>query len=177
MIPYVAVPYFNPDLSNFDLSGSGLGNWAKIYLCNGNNPGVPDLRGRVLVGATTGMGGGTMNSSVNPAIIGNPNYLLGTITGANQITLSSTQIPSHTHAATAVSIDSGHTHSILNAATYQSSVIPNGGSGQYFVKGTQTTETGTANITTTVTINPTGGGLAHPNFQPAIGCYYIIYIP
>ena len=62
---------------------------------------------------------------------------------------------------------------------YASSVIPSGGSGQYFQRNTKTTEIGRADITTDVTVNPapTGGGLPHPNFQPGYGCYYIIYIP
>jgi microcystin-dependent protein len=34
---------------------------------------------------------------------------------------------------------------------------------------------GNANIS--VAVAPQGGGLAHPNIQPSIGCRYIIYIP
>lgn len=178
MIPYVAVPFFPTPAflsGKFDGTGAGIGSWDKIYLCNGDNA-TPDLRGRVLVGATTGMGGRTMNPAVNPGGA-NPNYSLGTTAGANQITLGPTQIPSHTHTATAVSIDSGHTHSILDAATFNANVTSTGGVSQYFIKGTDTTEIGNANITTSVTVNVAGGGLAHPNNQPAIGSYYIIYIP
>jgi len=174
MIPYVAVPYFNPDLSNFDGTGAGIGNWANIYLCNGANPGVPDLRGRVLVGTTTGMNGGALSSAVDPAIPGNPAYSLGTTTGLNQVTLGSTQIPSHTHTATAISIDSGHTHTNVTGST----ILSNGGP-EYLsgYSNNGTSGVGYANITTSVTINPTGGGLPHQNNQPAIGCYFIIYIP
>ena len=177
MIPYVAVPFFPTPAflsGKFDGTGAGIGTWAKIYLCNGQNPGVPDLRGRVLVGATTGMGGGAMNPAVDPAVAGNPNYSLGTITGANQITLLPTQIPSHTHTATAVSTDSGHTHTNTTGTVIQSDGSPTYNSG-YNNNGTS--GIGKANITTTVTVFPTGGGLPHPNFQPAYGCYYIIYIP
>lgn len=178
MIPYVAVPYFNPDLSNFDGTGAGIGNWAKIYLCNGANPGVPDLRGRVLVGTTTGMNGGPLNSAVDPALPGNPPYALGTTTGVNQVTLAPTQIPSHTHTATAVSTDSGHTHTYGNMTTTQNGdqSVP-GGLTPYYTPASATTGSASANITTTVTVNPTGGNLPHQNNQPAIGCYYIIYIP
>lgn len=178
MIPYVAVPYFNPDLSNFDGTGAGIGNWAKIYLCNGANPGVPDLRGRVLVGTTTGMNGGPLNSAVDPALPGNPPYALGTTTGVNQVTLAPTQIPSHTHTATAVSTDSGHTHTYGNMTTTQNGdqSVP-GGLTPYYTPASATTGSASANITTTVTVNPFGGNLPHQNNQPAIGCYYIIYIP
>jgi microcystin-dependent protein len=179
MIPYVAVPYFNPDLSNFDGTGAGIGNWAKIYLCNGANPGVPDLRGRVLVGTTTGMGGGPLNSAVDPAIVGNPAYSLGSTAGVNQVTLASTQIPSHTHNITnVVSVtDPGHTHNLkvnTNAA----------GSGNpafeaASTEGTFATESAQTGISVSVnsTASTFGGGLPHQNNQPAIGCYYIIYIP
>ena len=178
MIPYVAVPYFNPDLSNFDGTGAGIGNWAKIYLCNGANPGVPDLRGRVLVGATTGMNGGPLNSAVDPALPGNPPYTLGTTTGVNQVTLAPTQIPSHTHTATAVSTDSGHTHTYGNMTYTENGdqSVP-GGLTPYYTPSAAITGSSSANITTTVTVNPFGGNLPHQNNQPAIGCYYIIYIP
>jgi microcystin-dependent protein len=178
MIPYVAVPYFNPDLSNFDGTGAGIGNWAKIYLCNGANPGVPDLRGRVLVGATTGMNGGPLNSAVDPALPGNPAYTLGTTTGVNQVTLGPTQIPSHAHTATAVSTDAGHTHAyIFMAGGLNGDQTVPAGSTPYFSPAPGITGSASANITTTVTVNPFGGGLPHQNNQPAIGCYYIIYIP
>lgn len=176
MIPYVAVPFFPTPAflsGKFDSTGAGIGTWAKIYLCNGANPGVPDLRGRVLVGATTGMGGGSMDPAVNPGGA-NPDYTLNSTFGANQVTLLPTQIPSHTHTATAISTDSGHTHTNTTGTVIQSDGSPTYNSG-YSNNGT--TAVGKANITTTVTVNPAGGGLPHPNNQPAIGCYYIIYIP
>ena len=179
MIPYVAVPYFNPDLSNFDGTGAGIGNWAKIYLCNGANPGVPDLRGRVLVGTTTGMNGGPLNSAVDPAVPGNPPYTLGTTTGVNQVTLAPTQIPSHTHGITNVVTvtDPGHTHNLkvnTNAAGAGNPAFEAASS-----LGNFATDSATTGIT--VSVNSTaadfGGNLPHQNNQPAIGCYYIIYIP
>jgi len=203
MIPYVAVPYFNPDLSNFDGTGAGIGNWAKIYLCNGANPGVPDLRGRVLVGATTGMNGGSLNSAVDPAIPGNPPYTLGTTAGVNQVTLGATQIPSHSHSSTVLSAGL-HTHYTVVSATetagnanslFDGSDVSRNDLGLTSRAYNQssdafdyelTTSTGTINAgktsenglhTHSVTIGDTGGNLPHQNNQPAIGCYYIIYIP
>jgi microcystin-dependent protein len=180
MIPYVAVPYFNPDLSNFDGTGAGIGNWAKIYLCNGANPGVPDLRGRMLVGATTGMNGGPLNSAVDPALPGNPPYTLGTTTGVNQVTLAPTQIPSHTHTATATSTvtDPGHTHNYTtpNADGSATGNADNHPDGPLVTRQTTSSTTGIT-VATSVTVNPFGGGLPHQNNQPAYGCYYIIYIP
>jgi microcystin-dependent protein len=176
MVPYTVVEYYG-SLTGFDGTGKGTGLWDKIYLCNGNN-GTPDKRGRVPVGATTGMNGGAMNSAVDPAVAGNPSYsLLGTA-GANTITLSAAQMPTHTHTNNPVSTvsDPGHTH---NWSYVDKDEDP--GTGGFGVGGgsTQITNSAVTGITvsTSVTINSTGGGLAHNNYQPGLGCYYIMYIP
>jgi microcystin-dependent protein len=196
MVPYSVLPYFGP-LSNFDGTGAGTGDWLKIYLCNGQN-GTPDLRGRTLVGATTGMFGGTLSSAVNFNIpgSGNPNYTLGSVVGANQITLDVTQIPSHTHVATATTsvTDTGHRHkfsddnlSPTNALRADNDIIPfstspssaiisAAGSGSGQIYETSNEETGIA-VQVNVSSAVTGGGLAHANIQPSIGSYFIIYIP
>ena len=178
MVPYAVLPYFGP-ITFFDSSGAGTGDWNRIFLCNGNN-GTPDLRGRALTGVINGVPGPTMNPVVNPAVSSaNPNYSLFDNAGANQITLLDTQLPLHTHPNTISVTDKGHAHTTINAATYQSSVIPDGGSGQYFTKGTQTTGTGIADILATITnaAGPVGGGLPHANIQPVTACYYIQYRP
>ena len=196
MVPYSVLPYFGT-LANFDGTGAGIGNWLKIYLCNGNN-GTPDLRGRTLVGTTTGMFGGTLPSAVNFNIpgSGNPNYTLGSVVGANQITLDVTQIPSHTHVATATTsiTDNGHRHkfsddnlSPTNALRADNDIIPfstspssalisAAGSGSGQIYETSNEETGIA-VQVNVSSAVTGGGLAHANIQPSIGSYFIIYIP
>lgn len=178
MAPYSITAYAGP-LTNFDASGAGIGDWNKIYLCNGNN-GTLDLRGRVLVGATAGMGGGTMSSAVDPAVSGNPAYTLGSTTGDNSVVLTEGQLPSHTHTAT-VSTESDHTHGF----EYPVVMYPNAGgdtggtlSTKDNLKTEYTSETEPAGEHThSVTINPTGGNQEHQNYQPGTGVYYIIYIP
>jgi microcystin-dependent protein len=192
MVPYAAVPYFGP-LSYFNGTGAGIGDWAKIYLCNGQN-GTPDLRGRTLVGTTTGMFGGPLDPEVDPANPANPNYIITTEVGVNEVFLSSTQIPSHTHIATAVATVNPATHSHLTVTDGSSSPLTSndpidsgyssGGNLGYSLRGVSG---GTANLgkTNDVTIavdvavsnSSTGGGLGHANIQPSRGCYYIIYIP
>jgi microcystin-dependent protein len=163
MIPYTAVEYYG-SLSNFDITGAGIGDWQQIYLCNGLN-GTPDKRGRVGVGAIVGVGGGPLSSAVNPATPGNPNYSILSTSGSNSVTLDVSQIPSHTHLLT----DPGHTH------TFQGAVEPGGG-GEATRDGVQATLS--TNVATTgITIASTGGGLGHANIQPSIACYYIMYIP
>jgi microcystin-dependent protein len=194
MVPYSVLPYFGP-LSNFDGSGAGINNWVKIYLCNGQN-GTPDLRGRTLVGTTTGMFGGTLAAAVDFNIpgSGNPNYTLGSVVGANQVTLDVTQIPSHTHLATTLSTISPNPHSHLTAS--DGTAIPlntndpidsgysSGGILGYSLKSASGTtanlgKTNSVDLTVDVDVSNavTGGGIGHTNIQPSIGSYFIIYIP
>ena len=194
MVPFSAQPYFG-SLSPFDASGAGIGVWDRIFLCNGNN-GTPDLRGRVAVGATD-MPGASMDSAVNPSVGGNPTYNLSDLAGSNQVVLTTAQIPSHIHTGTvSAPTPSTHTHQMLvkpgvmgqgGATVYQDYSNP-GGAGE---GNRRTMDSGVAGVGSyesafteaegnhshTITINPTGGGLGHNNFQPGIGAYYIIYIP
>ena len=185
MVPYSAVPFFpTPSflVGKFDSTGAGIGDWQKIYLCNGSN-GTPDLRGRALVGATTGMGGGAFNPAVDPNIIGsgNPNYLLNTALGANQITLGLTQMPNHSHAITNVVTvdfnDPGHAHTFEGVTNSSGS----GTGSRKSVPITRTTDPNFTGITVDVDVVSSaanmGGGLPHSNIQPSIGSYYIMYIP
>lgn len=188
MVPYAPIPYFGP-LSNypavgdsFSLTGAGSNYWAKVYLCNGANPGVPDLRGRTLVGVTTGMGGGQLNQFVDPAF-GNPNYLLGTLDGTNQVTLGENQLPNHTHPNTVNTIltDPGHVHSLPRVVKPGGPYGLNYASDFAFDEILQTGNSGVngtgISAVTTITNAAIGSGDAHQNNQPSIGCYYIIYIP
>ena len=192
MIPYTVVEFYGNLSEKFDSTGAGLGDWEKIYLCNGNN-GTPDKRGRVSVGTTTGMGGGTLDSAVDPSVSGNPIYSLGTKYGTNTVVLSTAQIPSHNHLATTTVIVSDHFHNIAGAA---GSNIPltsstpistevRGGSQyiEYSISGTSNaatlgkTSVATISASANTSVGANGGGLGHNNVQPSIACYYIMYIP
>jgi len=89
-------------------------------------------------------------------------------------------IHSHVATATAVSTDSGHTHT-FGLENIQSGSVGNNvqGTGQSLPSGTKTTNVGNASITTTVTVTNanSGAGQAHNNIQPSYGIYYIMYIP
>jgi len=183
MVPYTVVEYYG-SLANFDGTGAGISllGFDKIYLCNGLN-GTPDKRGRVGVGAIDGVPGGPLDAEVNPSYVGNPNYALTDVGGANSVTLTTPQIPSHTHTnlATAMSTvtDPGHSHYCGN--------VPNGwgGSGTVGMVSNGVQNVPTTTVTTGITVvtdvsvtsNNTGGGAAHSNIQPVLACYYIMYIP
>jgi microcystin-dependent protein len=189
MVPYGVVAYFGP-VTNFDSTGAGLnlisvggGDWTNVYLCNGNHS-TPDLRGWTLVGAISGVPGGSMSPTVDPgASPANPNYALGNTFGANQITLQEQQIPLHTHAnlvSSTVDEHGGHDHSYITpygegSATGNADSHPDG---PLVTRQTSKVLTGiTVSTTITNVAGPDGGGLPHPNIQPVKACYYITYIP
>lgn len=201
MVPYVAYEYYGP-LTNFDGSGMGIAanGFYKVYLCNGSN-GTPDKRGRVGVGAIQGVPGGPLDAAVNPANAGNPNYALYNTSGANTVTLITSQIPKHTH-STVVNASGtipNHTHVIMggngpgnpNVSPTALQVIASynndGGDLGYATKPaisqvhnagiTSASGAGPVTLSVSVTNAETGGGTAHPNIQPVIAAYYIMYIP
>ena len=184
MVPYIAYEYYG-SLTGFDVTGAGSGLFANVYLCNGSN-GTPDKRGRVAVGTTDGSMAGSiaMSSVVNPSTPGNPSYSLNGLAGANNVTLTTNQIPSHTHTATATVVDPGHNHQPANGGDFAiwTSNEANAGSGSSGHEVDKTNHPSSTNIKTTgitvsVTNSPTGLGQSHINIQPTIGAYYIMHIP
>ena len=196
MVPYTVVEYYG-DLNNyptvadgFGPTGIGFGAWEKVYLCNGQN-GTPDKRGRVPVGVTNGMGGGAFDPEVDPATPGNPTYTIYDTNGNNTVALTSSQIPAHTHPATASITDPGHEHDIWgitggdtsdnnNTVRFAGGDKNQGETGFYFTntEACQSATTGLNSSNVAITVNNnTGGGNAHNNIQPVLACYYIMYIP
>lgn len=124
------------------------GGWA---LCNGQN-GTPDLRDRFVVGA-----GST--------------YAVAAKGGATTVTLTTSQIPSHTHS---IASDGDHTHTIdFNRA----------GSGASVYTGLSAINSGTSSVMTsnsagahTHTAGSSGGGGAHENLPPYYALCYIMKV-
>ncbi len=192
MVPYTVVEYYGP-LSNFDGSGAGISGlgWDKIYLCNGSN-GTPDKRGRIGVGATTGLPGGAMSPVVDPAVPGNPTYTLNSVNGVNNVTLTTNQIPAHSH-TNSVSV-SGHTHFMfadtistspglivnsVNQTARSRSISTDNLNYEEMSSASPATlgKSSVANDTVSVSINNAGGGQSHTNIPPVLATYYIMYIP
>jgi microcystin-dependent protein len=179
MVPYVAYEYYGP-LTNFDGTGMGIPalGFYQVYLCNGLN-GTPDRRGRAAVGAIQLVPGGPLDAAVDPANAGNPNYALYTTAGANTVTLITSQIPVHNHSAVAVSSGtiSPNPHSHTVAGTTNPGGSGTGDRKAVAASVTTSSVSLTVDINTSVAISSTGSGGAHPNIQPVIGAYYIMYIP
>ena len=200
MVPFVAYEYYGP-ITNFDGSGIGIpaNGFFKVYLCNGLN-GTPDRRGRAAVGAIQNVPGAPLDAAVNPANTGNPNYALYNTAGANTVTLITSQIPVHSHNATVVASGSvpNHTHIIMGGSGPGNSPAPNalqvmanekgdGGNASYkfSIASSQVHNSGISSasgagpvaLSVAVSNSDTGSGGAHPNIQPVIAAYYIMYIP
>lgn len=175
MVPYAAIAYFGP-LSNFDATGAGLSStgFNKIFLCNGNN-GTPDIRGRIVVSAIRNVPGGALDPAVDPSVNpNNPNWALSDKAGTTTSTLTTSQIPSHTHTIN----DSGHAHNLGTGGVVRTTAA---GPGSYSGGGANSSGVpallNTLSNTTGITIAATGGGQPHNNIQPSIAAYYIMYIP
>jgi microcystin-dependent protein len=128
---------------------------------------LPDLRGRIPMGAGTGVGGGTSGAAGTPPAAG-----ATLTTRANGAWGGDERLHAHTHTAT----DAGHTHPYLrvngNAQMYQSNVAS--GTGGFGISTTVGSildvPSGTANVSIA---NNTEGGTAQ-NVQPYVVTNYII---
>lgn len=117
---------------------------------------LPDLRGRVALGVDSTPVPGAANRV--------PGVVTGSAGGANNKTLATSEMPSHSHGVT----DPGHIHSIPG--------VPQGGGALY--QGGSTYGSGTINTassTTGVTIQNTGGGQSFSLMNPYLGLLPIIY--
>ena len=130
---------------------------------------VPDMRGRVAAGVGTGTGGGASGTGAPTGGAALAAVALSGWFGTNDVTLTSSQIPAHTHPIT----DPGHGHGIT-----PSGAIPGitGGSGGFPSYSSNADEGfGINNNTTGITVkNNTGGGGAHTNLPPTVGLNFII---
>jgi len=138
---------------------------------------LPDLRGRIPIG--TGQGPGL------------PDYTLGSQVGEETVTLTSDQMPAHSHAATVQQASHpGSAKATLNGINNAGGQSTPGGNylGQddgagaalYATAGTPVAmHAGSvaANLHVsppTVTLSPSGGSMSHENVQPSLAVNYII---
>lgn len=125
---------------------------------------LPDLRGRAPI--APGQGAGLSS------------YTLGQKGGAESVTLDATEIPAHTHNATAtvtttvkIPVNDVSSESMNPADNYLAKAKSNA----YANDSTDAALKGaTANSTATVTVENSGGSQSHENRPPFIAIHYII---
>lgn len=126
------------------------------YLCDGSN-GTPNLTDRFIIGAGS-------------------SYAVNGTGGVSSVTLTTSNMPAHTHTATVT--DPGHSHSL--SISGGSSITGLGGSGASGWQGTNTgvtyvTTSGTNSSTTGVTVSnaSTGSGTSFSILNPYYALAYI----
>lgn len=150
----------------FSLIGTtyGAGNGTSTF-------NLPDKRGRV--SASADAMGGVAAGRLTDAVAGIDS--LGDAGGAQTHTLTTTQIPSHTHANSLN--ESPHSH----AQSFGYRGYSTSGSAQAYssapgVDGTASYPPAAASTGITITNAAAGGGGAHNNIQPTIVCNYIMRV-
>lgn len=118
---------------------------------------LPDLRGRTPIGGGMGTGPGLSN------------YVFGQVGGTESVTLTTAQIPAHTHNLN-VNNTNANNHTPTNSSTIAASVDINGDNGMGFSSEAPNTVLNPASIT--------GGGSSQPhdNRSPYLGIGYIICV-
>ena len=118
--------------------------------------GLPRMRGRVAMHAGSGPG-------LTPRSLGQTG-------GVEQVTLNSTQIPSHTHVLTGGGVSVNVNTGLGSESTPTGIIASNAGA---FTEDPGTAQLGGVNYTQPVAQN-TGGNLSHTNIQPFLCVNYII---
>ena len=126
---------------------------------------LPDLRGRVAVGQGQGPG-------LSP-------YQMGEVTGTENTTLLSTQMPSHTHVPTLSVTAALHAEGINGTDNNPNGKMLASGTGIYVAPDVANNRTMAAEsivVTSSLTIAQTGGSQPFSILQPLLGVNYSIAI-
>lgn len=116
--------------------------------------GLPDLRGRAILGSTGGTG----------------NYPAGMLSGTPSVTLNLSQLPPHTHPLQASTVAGSARGSAPANAIYGTNGAPSGNPTKIFAEaGSQETQ-----LAIGTNIQNEGGNAPHNNMQPYLAISYLI---
>ncbi len=154
--------------ANLSVSGGRGASSAADWAAN-KTIAMPDARGRAIVGLDDM--GSTAAGRLTSSYFGTSAIVLGAAGGSESHTITSAQMPSHTHTATTNITDPGHNHAIF-PDVYGTSI----GHGNYVQPASNfysaaysaNTSSKTTGITAATSNANTGGGTAHNNVQPSM---------
>jgi microcystin-dependent protein len=144
--------------ANLAVSGGRGASAAADYAAN-KTIALPDCRGRALAGLDDM--GNSAAGRLTVSYFGTSATVLGAAGGAESHTLTTAQMPVHSHGVT----DPGHSHGegdAINQSSSAQSILPTGAT---LWAGANTS---TASATTGISIQNAGSGAAHNNTQPTI---------
>jgi microcystin-dependent protein len=174
------IMYYGTVSGNF-VNGLGQGEYRGWALCDGRNN-TPDLRGQFIVGSSNGDASsyGYINSERNRPdyiLTDSVGYRIDSVGGAYEVTLTTAEMPAHTHPGSVTNSTGSHTHS-YNSPDGCDDVVLSSTSGCFMADPNSTLQSGSAgNHSHTPSIAAQGGGNAHENRPPYYTLAYIIKLP
>ena len=122
---------------------------------------LPDLQGRVGIGMGQGSGGLT-------------NRVIGEKAGTETVTLSTTQMPQHTHNFVANNVDSTVDAPATNVVPARPKQASGGNSATLYTDPTKPIVAGDIKPMQTNLVGPSGGNQPHDNLMPLLAIQYCI---
>jgi microcystin-dependent protein len=146
---------------------------------------VPDMRGRVPAGFDSINGSAANRLTTDANGFGTPGNL-GSVGGAEKVTLVVAHLPAHDHGGATGNDSADHTHTggdLFDAATANSTSVRNDlanvsvvASSGFFINNSGAGNTGGVNNNHTHPISSQGSSIGHANVQPTICVNYILRV-